>query len=626
MNQKLFPVSESSFAELVKKENGQHMYHFVDKTLFIKEILEKPRRISSITRPRRFGKSINFNMLGWFFDIRKKEVSQKLFEGLKIESAKLNNGKSCMDYRGKYPVISMNFKTLGQNNYEEFLGMFRNLVSTLYLTHDYLLDNDKLKKTEKTMFEKIMGKQADNDDYETALKKLMNYLHRYFGERVVILIDEYDTPFQQAIHQRLKAKPKQKSADESDYFDALKTMMGTFLGDSLKDNEDLETCVMTGIIRIAGAGIFSQLNNIDVWTVLDEPFSEFFGFTQEELDKLLLETGKIAESKKFADWYNGYEFGGKIIYNPLSVIKSLDRNKFGSYWLDTSNNMLIRDSLLEPRDECDQLEINEAVATWVSGKAIEKSVGEHLIFDSNINALEHLWVLLISSGYLKVTSQNIDLPSNKIDCFLKIPNQEVLCLYRDIFTVWLNDLGVSEHSSLIQHLLRGEAESFCKQLQEFFKAVVSVREGSKKQVKTQGDDKYEAFYHGFMVGMLGLSMNKSNAILDSNRESGYGYYDLMLAPRDPNDSLYNKAVIFEFKRAREDEDIGKAAETALNQIIEKEYQTNIVERGVKKVVFIGFAFRGKLTSFCHKTYSTDRLKIKKMDDQQASLMMTFLTH
>ena len=203
--------------------------------------------------------------------------------------------------------------------------------------------------------------------------------------------------------------------------------MGAFLGDGLKDNKDLETCVMTGIIRIAGAGIFSQLNNVDVWTVLDEPFSEYFGFTQEELDQLLIETGKTSEAKQFAEWYNGYEFGGKIIYNPLSVIKSLDRNKFGSYWLDTSNNMLIRDSLLEPRDENNRAEINEAVATWLSGKAVKKSVGEHLVFDSNINALEHLWILLISSGYLKVTSSN--LVENKIECFLQIPNQEVsMCL------------------------------------------------------------------------------------------------------------------------------------------------------------------------------------------------------
>ena len=176
----------------------------------------------------------------------------------------------------------------------------------------------------------------------------------------------------------------------------------------LKDNKVLETCVMTGIIRIAGAGIFSQLNNVDVWTVLDEPFSEFFGFTQEELDQLLIETGKTSESKQFTDWYNGYEFGGKIIYNPLSVIKCLDRSEFSSYWLDTSNNMLIYDSLLHPRQESDKRKINEAIAILISGNSIEKSVKKPLIFDKNLDTLEHLWILLISSGYLKVTSKTLN--------------------------------------------------------------------------------------------------------------------------------------------------------------------------------------------------------------------------
>ena len=483
----------------------------------------------------------------------------------------------------------------------------------------------KLKKIEKITLEKIIYKNAGDSEYKFALKNLMNYLHRHFGERVFVLIDEYDTPFQQAIHQKL-IKPKlnlEVSEKNSDYLDALKTLMGTFLGDGLKDNEDLETCVMTGIIRIAGAGIFSQLNNVDVWTILDEPFSEYFGLTQEELDQLLIETGRTAESKTFADWYNGYEFGGKIIYNPLSVIKCLDRDEFGSYWLNTSNNILIHDSLLQPRESGDRLEINEAVATWISGKAIEKTIDKDLTFDNHINSLEHLWILLISSGYLKTTSHK--LASNKIDCFLQIPNQEVLCLYRDIFTAWLSDLGVSERSSLIQHLLMGKAESFCNEFRALFKESLSVRDTSKRSFATQGDEKYEAFYHGFMVGILGLSMRKTHAVLDSNREAGYGYYDLMLAPRDPHDVHYNKAVIFELKRAGEEENLVNVAEKALNQIIAYEYYTNIVARGVKEVVFIGVAFRGKQIEFRHGTYGVDTLKIKKIDEQAES-SETFLRH
>ncbi len=619
MLKKRFPVSESSFKELVKKENGEHIYHFVDKTLFIKEILENPRRVSLITRPRRFGKSTNFNMLRWFLDVRKKEVSEKLFEGLKIESEKLSNERFCMDYRGKYPVIYMNFKTLGQNSYEEFHEVFKGLVSELYKEHRYLLKNEILEEDEKNIFENIIWKKAATDDYMASLKKLMKYLHRHFDERVFVLIDEYDTPFQQAIHQKLTSK-RNPDDNKVDYFESLKTLMGTFLGDGLKDNEDLETCVMTGIVRIAGAGIFSQLNNIDVWTVLDKPFSDFFGFTQEELDKLLVETGRTSESKEFAYWYNGYEFGDKIIYNPLSVIKCLDRDEFANYWLHTSNNMLIRDSLLKPRQESDKRKINEAVAIWISGKAIEKTVDKDLTFDNNLNTLEHLWILLISSGYLKTVISKRSA-SDKLDFSLQIPNQEVLCLYRNIFVEWLNTFGVDEDSPMIQHLLRGKAEDFCVSLQKFFIESLSVRDGIVSQTE---DEKYEAFYHGFMAATLGLSMNKTHVILRSNREDGYGYYDLLLSPKDPNDFIYNKAVIMEFKRAEEKEDIVKAAEEAFSQIITKEYKTNIIERGVKAVVFMGIAFRGKQLEFRHETYSVDKLKLKKLDKQESESTETFL--
>ena len=491
-----------------------------------------------------------------------------------------------------------------------------------------MLEGDILKVYEKVSIEKIINKQADRMNYKEALKKLLNYLHRHFGERVYVLIDEYDTPFQQAIHQRLKSNSKPATIQNNeetkkiDYFDALKTLMGTFLGDGLKDNKDLETCVMTGIIRIAGAGIFSQLNNVDVWTVLDEPFSEYFGFTQEELDQLLLETGKTSETKQFTEWYNGYEFGGKIIYNPLSVIKCLDRSEFSSYWLDTSNNLLIYDSLLHPMYESDKRKINEAMAILISGNSIEKSVKKPLIFDKNLDTLEHLWILLISSGYLNVTSKTLTL--NNLDCSLKIPNQEVLCLYQDVFVEWLNTFGVDKDSSMIQHLLRGKAEDFCLELQKFFLVTLSVRDSFKGTAKQNEAERYEAFYHGFMAATLGLSLSKTHAVLKSNRENGHGYYDLMLSPRDPHDRVYNKAIILEFKRAEKDENVGKAADEAFEQIIKKEYYTNIVERGVKEVVLIGLAFYGKHLEFKHETMSTNKLKIKKIPEQATESMDIFL--
>lgn len=589
-----FPVSTSNFESLVKKDDsGQPVYCYVDKSLFIQDFLKSLERVSLITRPRRFGKSTNFDMLAWFLDIRRKQESKKLFEGLKIETATLSNGKSCMDYHGKYPVVFMSFKTLGQSSYEEFYGMFQCLVINLYKEHRYLLDSESLKEEEKNHIYKAINEEFEDRHYKEALKHLMNYLHRHFGERVVVLIDEYDTPFQQAIHQRLQTKNNLEVS--GDYLDALKTIMGAFLGDALKDNKDLEACMMTGIIRIAGAGIFSQLNNVDVLTVLDEKFAEHFGFTQAEVDELLCKMGRTDQSKAFSDWYNGYEFGGQVIYNPLSVIKCLDRNKFGSYWLDTSNNLLIRDSLLKPRNARDSAEINEAVAAWVSGKAIEKTLSEHLVFDNNLNELEHLWILLLSSGYLKASPESVTL--NKMDCKLRIPNQEVLCLYRDIFSAWLNEWVGCEDSPMIQHLLNGNAEGFCQALQTFFKTVISVRDVSESAIKKQGDAKYEAFYHGFMVGILGLSMSRFHATLRSNGESGYGYYDLVLLPKDSQHARYNKAVILEFKRASENEILEKSADKGLQQIIMREYQANILESNIKEVVLIAVAFRGKQLAY-----------------------------
>jgi hypothetical protein len=602
--QQHFPVSESSFKELVKKEDGQYFYHFVDKTLLIRDILENPRHVCLITRPRRFGKSTNINMLGLFLDVRKKDESLTSFQGLKIESAHLKNGKSCMDFRGKYPVIMLNFKSLGQNNFNEFYGMFKNMVTNLYLEHDYLLKSDKLKESEKTLIEKIINDIAHDRHYKEALKRLINYLHRYWGERVIVLIDEYDTPFQKAIHSQMHLN------DNGEYFENLRTLMGTFLGDGLKDNEDLQSGVMTGIVRIAGAGIFSQLNNLDVWTVLDEHFSEYFGFTQEELTQLLAHTRKSSEFQSFSDWYNGYEFGGRIIYNPLSVMKALHRNDFDSYWLDSSNNQLIHDSLLSPHDDAYRFEINEALAAWIRGKGIKKVISKGLIFDNHLNSLEHLWILLITAGYLKVQSPAPLPGTNKIEYVLQIPNQEVRNIYTDILIEWIKKLGVQEDSAIIEHLLRGNADKFCNELKTFFSATISLREVSGKQIKTQADSKYEAYYHGFMVGLLGLSMNKCKVSLLSNRESGYGYYDLVLEPKDIHDPAYNKAIIFEFKRVGEDEDIEEASKGALEQIKVNQYEMNIVERGIKQVLIIGAAFRGKQIETCHEIISVTSLNIK----------------
>ncbi len=628
-----FPIGTSSFAELVSRKDSAYVNYFVDKTLFIQQLIESSGKVLLFPRFRRCGKSMNLDMLKCFFDIREREVNRKLFEGLKIERAIVNGNESCMNYQGQYPVIFLDFKKLSQNNYQEMFEMFKTLIRRLYEEHDYLLKSPNLTEAQKGRINAIINEKANDASYKDGLRELIEFVYRHYNnKKLIVLIDEYDVPFQRAIHQGLYGKED----TDKEYLKEIKSLFSVFLGDALKGNDKyLEKCVMTGIVRIAGAGIFSQLNNLKVHTILDKPFSGCFGFTKMEVEHLVKEVlinyPKVEEFMVALEkWYNGYRFGDEIIYNPWSVIRACDDllqqnikdiNHLNCYWLDTSNNELIRDKLLNCRTTEEEREVNELIATLISGKEAEKTLNSNLIFDSRIESIEHLWVLLLSTGYLNIVA-NERTADDQLKCKLAIPNREVRVIYTQVFRDWAKKKGISSDSPLIKYLLEGNAEDFCKELDGIFKKIVSVRDtiekqpgkkGSKEEKKTKDDETFEAYYHGFMVGILALSLNANyhKVMLTSNRESGYGFYDLLLEPKSVNDQTYNKAVIFEFKHCHEEKDLEKEAKLALKQIKEKEYETNLKERGVKTIVLIGVAFHKKKLKYKHEEMSTNKLIYKK---------------
>jgi hypothetical protein len=626
-----FPVGTSSFAQLVRRDNGEHVNYFIDKTLFIQRILEDPNTsVSLFPRFRRSGKSMNLDMLRCFFDIREREANHKLFQGLKIEKAVLANHEPCMKHQGQYPVIFLDFKKLSQSNFNEMYEQFKILVSELCEKHKYLIDSAKLDTFQKERIQAIRAGKANDGIYKNALKFLMQCLSlHYDGSKNIVLIDEYDVPFQRAIHQELYGKEKVNE----NYLAQLKDLFSVFLGDALKGNDAyLQKCIMTGIVRIAGAGVFSQLNNLTVYTIFDKPFSDCFGFTKVEVEQLVEAAFYDHPKKKefmasLEGWYNGYRFGDVVIYNPWSVINACsdlkqdnikDINYLKCYWLDTSNNELVRDKILNARNTKEAHEINETIAQLLSGGEVKKTINANLIFDSRIETIEHMWILLISTGYLKVTSF-VPAAAGMINCSFAIPNVEVKSIYEQIFKDWIVREGIRDNSPLIAHLLKGNAKEFCEELEKFFKTTISVRDTSerkqhKKSIKDEKEDEsYEAYYHGFMVGILGLSIYgaEHKVTLTSNRESGYGYYDLQLEPKNPTDPVYNKAVIFEFKRCLEEKHLDSEAKAALKQIKEREYETNLKERGIRTIVLIGVAFHKKRIKYQYTTLNAEQLRYKQ---------------
>ncbi len=543
-------IGESDFKILRGKD-----FYFIDKSLFIKHILDNSSKITLITRPRRFGKTLNMSMLRHFLDCKQKD-SCKLFEGLKI----MEQGEKYTEKLGAYPCIYVTMKDVQGDNFEEMLYFFQTQLIELFMEHLQLLKSEKVLEIEKERFNTILNLKANKPQLQEAIKLLSRMLYVEHEKPAYIIIDEYDVPLQNAYVKGF-------------YDDAIK-FFRTFYGITFKDNQYMEKTVLTGVSRVAKESIFSGANNFKVFTVLDDEFSEDFGITSEEIDKVLKDFGVEENVEEIKKWYDGYRIGKtEGIYNPWSILNFLTDRKLVPYWVNTSSNDLIKLILTKSSS------VKERIERLMKGEAIEAKVNLETIIVGIENNEDNIWGLLVGTGYLKVT-EVVDLAENIYK--VKIVNNEIRILFSQIIREWFSNKVIgNDLNSIMKDLITLNLEEF----KEKFKILV-MQMFSYMDV---GNDTAENFYHAFVLGML-VSL-KDTYVVNSNRESGMGRYDIMLEPKDKNANSF----IMEFKVFKQDKekDIEETIANAKKQIEEKQYETSLKERGFKNITKMVFAFDGK---------------------------------
>ena len=524
-------------------------YYYVDKTKWIEELQQEIGKTILFTRPRRFGKTLNMSMLKYFWDIQNQEENRKLFQGLEIEAS------PCMTEQAKYPVIFITFKDIKERNWKDCFTQIKILLKDLYNSFEFV--RSCLNPSELVEFDNIWLRKEEGD-YRNALKMLSFFLKKYYQRKVMILIDEYDTPI--------------VSAYEHGYYEEAITFFRNFYSIALKDNEYLHIGVMTGILRVAKEGIFSGLNNLAVYSVLDERYSSYFGLTGQEVESALNDYGLDYQMEEVKEWYDGYRFGNVEIYNPWSILNYISHQKLEAYWVNTSNNFLIYD-LLEQANR----NLFEELQAVFQGKEIQKTLEYSFSFQDMSNPQE-IWQLLVHSGYLKIEK---NMGNHRYA--LKIPNQEIYSFFEKSF---LNRFlgGVDYFQDMMSSLKQGEIPIFEKKLQEILLSNVSYHDVGEE----------EKYYHNLVLGMV-LSLSKEYTV-HSNVESGYGRYDLSLEPKDRRKT----GLILEFKVAKSKEELEKKAKEALEQIENKEYTAEMKQREISKVLGIGIAFYGKKVKIAQK--------------------------
>jgi hypothetical protein len=514
---------------------------YVDKTKFIEELVNDMTAVHLITRPRRFGKTLNLSMLKYFYDIEGNTENRKLFDGLYISNS------LAIKEQGKYPVIFLSFKDVKALNAKDMFVQLRILISNLF--NQYKDIRDSLDERDKINFERIWyGEEGQN--YNDSLKFLANCLKEYYNQDVILLIDEYDTPM--------------VSAYEHGYYDEIKMFFTTLYGSALKENPALKKAVLTGIMRISKENIFSGLNNVKVNSILEEDFAEYFGITEKEVEESLIEYGLEERLPEVQKWYNGYIFGGVRVYNPFSITNFLDRKKIMPYWVNTSSNTLINKVLKEASSS-----IFEELSKLFQRETINKTIDVYSNFNELKNT-EQIWYLLTNAGYLTPVEE-IDFGKYSI----RIPNEEVHYFFeRDFIRNFLG--SVDNFDRTLSYLLEGDFDNFAYELENIMLNSVSCFDFNSNSK--------ESHYHVFILGMmLGL---RRRYYIHSNREGGRGRYDLVVEPMDKS----KNGLVIEFKVAKEKEELEKASEEALAQIEEKRYYEELRDRGVEKIILVGISF------------------------------------
>ena len=549
------PIGVSNFKDIIEKN-----YYYFDKTKFIENILEDGSQVKLFTRPRRFGKTLNMSMLKYFFDVKNKDENRKLFEGLNISKSEY------FDMQGNFPVISVSFKKYQEKDWKNGFDMIKDIISGLYDEFEFV--KEKLSARKKKKFDSILMEEANLANWKNSLADLSNYLYDFYGKKVIVLIDEYDQPI---INSYIEG-----------YYDETIDFFKSFYGAVLKDNEYLEMGVMTGILRVAKENIFSGLNNIKVHSILNERFTEYYGVLENEVETSLKDFGLEYDLSDVQKWYNGYLFGETKVYNPWSIINFLDEKKLGAYWVNTSENSLIKLCLQKMKKE-----IFDDFSKLLNEENISKIINDNVTFGNlEANFEKNFWNLFFHSGYLTL-AEKYDAMKKVVS--VKIPNKEILEMFSDMFIeVYFKNTGI--FLDMTDTLTNGDISNFKKYLKEILLENTGIFDVS-------GTYK-EQFYHGLMLGLI-LTL-KNEYEITSNNFAGKGRYDLLLKPKNILEG--KEGIIIELKIINGTENLNndkihekleKECEVALNQIDEKGYSSVLKNAGIEKVLKIGIAFLGK---------------------------------
>ncbi len=546
MKHKPLPIGVEDFKRLV--DNG---YYFVDKTLMIKELLENKETVNLFTRPRRFGKTLNMSMLQRFFEATEKSNAY-LFDGLKIAAY-----PEYMAYQGQYPVISISLKSMKRASYQEAYFEYVKLLSDEFERHEIILQSDAVSEEDKLEFQKIKKRIAEPKEYNSAVKLLSKCLQKVYQKNVIILIDEYDVPLENAYH--------------GGFYDDMTNLIRSCFESALKTNSSLEFAVLTGCLRVSRESIFTGLNNLKTYSITKNKFSQYFGFTQEEMKGILQNFSLEQYAETIAKWYDGYRFGLTEIYNPWSVLNCIDsylQNDMVAcepYWSNTSSNRIVK-RLIEESNERTKSMVEELI----NGTPIHTQIFEDVTYGTIDVNQDYIWSFLLFTGYLKIISCETIGDETYYD--MVIPNVEIKSIYKNTIRSWFIDhVNRDSRTDILESVIHADAEKLEDLLCTWLTNTISCF------------DEQENYYHGFVTGLVS---GFSGYMVVSNRESGNGRFDLVVKQR----SRWHHAAILEFKVVEKYNQMKKACEDALKQIEEKDYEASLRDEQYENIAKLGICF------------------------------------
>ena len=542
---------------------AQSDYYYVDKTMLIKEFLDQKPLVSLFTRPRRFGKTLNMDMLRVYFEMTDEDTS-KYFEDKNIWKC----GKDYRLHQGKYPVIFLTFKDVKFDSWQATIEKIKSLLQEEYGRHQELLSSLKISDYEKEYFNKVLSATENEVELSFSLEKLSKMLASHYDKAPIIIIDEYDTPIQEGY--------------SKDFYDEIIGFMRNFFSGAFKDNKNLSYGFLTGILRIAQESIFSGLNNLTVNSVMDEAYDRYFGFTNEEVSEMLDYYGVTEKESELQEWYDGYLFGNEEIYNPWSVINYISKGCVPqAYWVNTGKNEILED-VLKVADE----DITEKLYSLIRGDKVLARIDQNVVYRSLTDDPTNIYSLLLVAGYLKTTIKELQADGSYL-CQVSIPNKEIASVYKSEILAHLMQIGAVSRTTADKI-----AESLF--LNDYVKLEKAISEYMNKAISFY-DTASESFYHGLILGLISMMDNQYK--IKSNRESGKGRFDIGLIPRD--DKYPGMIMELKWKKNLDDDELTLLADEALCQIHSMEYDSEMKSEGVKKILKFGIAFSGKRV--CVKT-------------------------